>query len=586
MRNVLAQGRRAWYDDKNTIPAVPAGEMRNIMSAQNRPPRAIKVIGHRNPDTDSICSAIAYSNLKNILDPEHPCKPCRAGLLNRETEFVLDYFKVPLPQLYTDVSPHIRDVDIRPAKGVDGETSLRRAWMTMRDQELDTLCVVDGEQNLLGVITVKDVATANMDGMDPHTLEVAKTSYQNLIDILDGAVLVGDVTDKTVEGRIIIGSGSAEQIEASISPGDVVVVSNRAESQLAALEMDAGCIIVCASSKVSRTMQMLAEEKGCIVISTQNSTYVTGQMLSQAAPIRHYMTTGRLLTFTLHTPVEEATRVMASVRFRYFPVLDDDGKYIGVVSRRNLLNLHRKQLILVDHNEKGQAVEGIDSAEVLEIIDHHRIGTMETDGPVYFRNVPVGCTCTIVYQMYRENDVEISPIMAGLMLSAILSDTLMFRSPTCTPMDEKAARKLAELAGVELEKYADAMFEHGGDVSGKTAAEVFNGDYKIFTSGEVRFGVGQGSYMTEKNRKAAQALVGPYLPEARTKQGLDYIFYMFTDVRNSGTELLMAGAGAEELVAKTFGVEVRDGMAVLPGVVSRKKQMIPRLINAIKQEQE
>lgn len=556
------------------------------MSTQNRPPRAIKVIGHRNPDTDSICSAIAYSNLKNILDPEHPCKPCRAGLLNRETEFVLDYFKVPLPQLYTDVSPHIRDVDIRPAKGVDGETSLRRAWMTMRDQELDTLCVVDGEQNLLGVITVKDVATANMDGMDPHTLEVAKTSYQNLIDILDGAVLVGDVTDKTVEGRIIIGSGSAEQIEASISPGDVVVVSNRAESQLAALEMDAGCIIVCASSKVSRTMQMLAEEKGCIVISTQNSTYVTGQMLSQAAPIRHYMTTGRLLTFTLHTPVEEATRVMASVRFRYFPVLDDDGKYIGVVSRRNLLNLHRKQLILVDHNEKGQAVEGIDSAEVLEIIDHHRIGTMETDGPVYFRNVPVGCTCTIVYQMYRENDVEISPTMAGLMLSAILSDTLMFRSPTCTPMDEKAARKLAELAGVELEKYADAMFEHGGDVSGKTAAEVFNGDYKIFTSGEVRFGVGQGSYMTEKNRKAAQALVGPYLPEARTKQGLDYIFYMFTDVRNSGTELLMAGAGAEELVAKTFGVEVWDGMAVLPGVVSRKKQMIPRLINAIKQEQE
>ncbi len=579
-------GRGMIIDDKNTIPAVPAGEMRDIMSAQNRPPRAIKVIGHRNPDTDSICSAIAYSNLKNILDPEHPCKPCRAGLLNRETEFVLDYFKVPLPQLYTDVSPHIRDVDIRPAKGVDGETSLRRAWMTMRDQELDTLCVVDGEQNLLGVITVKDVATANMDGMDPHTLEVAKTSYQNLIDILDGAVLVGDVTDKTVEGRIIIGSGSAEQIEASISPGDVVVVSNRAESQLAALEMDAGCIIVCASSKVSRTMQMLAEEKGCIVISTQNSTYVTGQMLSQAAPIRHYMTTGRLLTFTLHTPVEEATRVMASVRFRYFPVLDDDGKYIGVVSRRNLLNLHRKQLILVDHNEKGQAVEGIDSAEVLEIIDHHRIGTMETDGPVYFRNVPVGCTCTIVYQMYRENDVEISPIMAGLMLSAILSDTLMFRSPTCTPMDEKAARKLAELAGVELEKYADAMFEHGGDVSGKTAAEVFNGDYKIFTSGEVRFGVGQGSYMTEKNRKAAQALVGPYLPEARTKQGLDYIFYMFTDVRNSGTELLMAGAGAEELVAKTFGVEVRDGMAVLPGVVSRKKQMIPRLINAIKQEQE
>ena len=556
------------------------------MNTQARARRAIKVIGHRNPDTDSICSAIAYSRLKNILNPNQPCKPCRAGLLNRETEFVLDYFKVPQPQLYTDVSPHIRDVDIRPAQGVDGEMSLRRAWITMRDQELDTLCVVDGEGALQGVITVKDVATANMDGMDPHALEIAKTSYQNLIDILDGSVLVGDVTDKIVEGRIIIGSGSAEQIEKSISPGDVVVVSNRAESQLAALEMDAGCIIVCASSRVSRTMQMLAEEKGCIVITTQNSTYVTGQMLSQAAPIRHYMTKGKLLTFTLHTPVEEATRVMASVRFRYFPVLDDDGKYTGVVSRRNLLNLHKKQLILVDHNEKSQAVEGIDEAEVLEIIDHHRIGALETDSPVYFRNVPVGCTCTIVYQMYRENEVEIDSATAGLMLSAILSDTLMFRSPTCTPADERAARALAELAGVNLEEYADTMFEHGGDVSGKTAEAVFNGDYKIFTSGDVRFGVGQGSYMTEKNRKAAQALVGPYLPEALDKQGLDYIFYMFTDVRNSSTELLMAGAGAEELISKTFQTEIVKGVAVLPGVVSRKKQMIPKLITAIKQEEE
>lgn len=556
------------------------------MSGQTVNPRAIKVIGHRNPDTDSICSAIAYSRLKNILNPERPCKPCRAGLLNRETEFVLDYFKVPLPQLYTDVSPHIRDVDIRPAQGVDGETSLRRAWITMRDQELDTLCVVDGEQNLLGVITVKDVATANMDGIDPHSLEIAKTSYQNLIDILDGTVLVGDVTGKTVEGRVIIGSGSAEQIERSISPGDIVIVSNRGESQLAALEMDAGCIIVCASSKVSRTMQMLAEEKGCIVITTSISTYVAGQMVSQAVPVRHYMTTKNLLTFTLHTPVEEATKVMATVRFRYFPVLDDDGKYIGVVSRRNLLNLHKKQLILVDHNEKSQAVEGIDQAEVLEIIDHHRIGSMETDGPVYFRNVPVGCTSTIVYQMYRENEVEIDPTTAGLMLSAILSDTLMFRSPTCTPMDERAARELAKLAGVNLEEYADAMFEHGGNISGKTAAEVFNGDYKIFTSGEVRFGVGQGSYMTEKNRRAARDLLAPYLPEALAKQGLDYIFYMLTDVRNASTELLMAGSGAEELIQKTFQVELENGVATLPGVVSRKKQLIPKLINALKLEQE
>ena len=556
------------------------------MLTQEGTPRPIKVIGHRHPDTDSICAAITYSNLKNILDPEHPCKPCRAGLLNRETEFVLDYFQVPAPQLYNDVNPHIRDVDVRWVEGVDGEMSLRRAWMTMRDQQIDTLCVVDGDRKLKGVITVKDVATANMDGIDAKSLTKAHTSYQNIIEILDGQLLVGDVTGKTVQGRIVIGSGSAEQMERVISKGDMVIVGNRSDSQLTALEMEASCIVVCAGGKMSRTIRMLAEEKGCIVISTDIDTYIAGQMISQAAPIRHYMTQDNLLTFTPNSSVEAATKVMASVRFRYFPVLDEEGHYLGVVSRRNMMNLHKKQLILVDHNEKNQAVEGIEQAEILEIIDHHRIGSMETEGPVYFRNVPVGCTCTIIYQMYRENNVEIDRVNAGLMLSAILSETLMFRSPTCTPTDERAARELAVLAQVDLEQYANTMFEHGGDVSGKTAEEIFNNDYKIFDSGETRFGVGQGFYMVDRNRKNSQELVGPYLPVALMKQRLDYIFYMFTDVRESTTQLMMVGDGAEALVRRAFGVEVADGVATLPGVVSRKKQLVPQLINAMKQAEE
>lgn len=244
----------------------------------------IKVIGHRNPDTDSVCSAIAYSRLKNTLDPEHPCKPCRAGLLNRETEFVLNYFQVPDPQLYTDVSPQIRDVDIRRIEGVDGEMSLRRAWITMRDQQIDTLCVVDKERNLKGLITVKDVATANMDVLDTYILAESETSYQNIVDILDAKVLVGDITGKKVEGRIVIGSGSAEQMERSISKGDIVIVANRSESQLTAIEMGAGCVVVCAGCKVSRTICMLAEEQGCMIISTPNSTYVSGQMISRPPP--------------------------------------------------------------------------------------------------------------------------------------------------------------------------------------------------------------------------------------------------------------------------------------------------------------
>jgi manganese-dependent inorganic pyrophosphatase len=545
---------------------------------------AVKIIGHRNPDTDSICAAISYSRLKNKIDANLSYKPCRAGQLSRETKFVLERFGAEAPQLYTDVSPQMRDVDIRLAPGVDGGMSLRQAWERMRDQDLGTLCIVDDENNLQGLITLQDVATANMDGVDPFILAQAETSYDNVIETINGTVLVGDSKGKTVEGRIIVGAGSSEMMERAIRKGDIVIVSNRSESQLTAIEMEAGCLVVGMDSRVSKTIQMLAEENNCLIISTPLNTYATGQIISQAAPIRYYMLRNRLMTLNLNTPVETATKIMGSVRHRYFPVLGDDGKYLGVVSRRNLLNLHKKQLILVDHNEKAQAVEGLENAEVLEIIDHHRIGSLETDNPVYFRNMPVGCTCTIIYQMYQENGVEPDPQTAGLMLSAILSDTLMFRSPTCTPSDEQAARRLAEIANVDLETYADEMFEHGGDISGETAEQIFGTDYKVFNSGRYHFGVGQGSYMSEKNRKAAEALVGPYLETARKAQALDFVFYLFTDVHGSSSDLLMSGKGADEVVRLAFGAEVSDSFATLPGVLSRKKQFVPKLIDTLKRE--
>lgn len=545
---------------------------------------AVKVIGHRNPDTDSICAAVAYSRLKNAIDPAHAYKPCRAGQLNRETRFVLDYFRVPAPQFYADVSPQVRDVDIRVVEGVDGEMSLRRAWMTMRDKNVDTLCVTDENNGLRGLITLKDVSMANLDGLDSHVLSKSETRYRNVVDTIDGTVLAGDPDGKTVKGRIVVGAGSAEQMEHAIHKGDVVIVGNRLEGQLAAIELDAGCLVVCTDAKVSKPISLLAEEKGCLIISTPHSVYATGQIISQAAPIRYYMARENLITFNLNTPVETAMKTMGAVRHRYFPVLDDDGTYLGVVSHRNLLNLHKKQLILVDHNEKSQAAEGLEDAEVLEIIDHHRLGSLETANPVYFRNMPVGCTCTIVRQMYRENNVAIDRPTAGLMLSAILSDTLMFRSPTCTPLDERTARELAGIAGVDLEAYADAMFEHGGDISGETAEQVFKTDYKVFNSGRFHFGVGQGSYMSEKNRRAAEALLAPYLETERVKQNLDYVFYLFTDVRGASSDLLMTGKGAEAVVERAFGAPPENGKAVLPGVVSRKKQLIPALLPAMRQE--
>ena len=540
----------------------------------------VVVIGHRNPDTDSICSAIAYAELKNKTS-DLVCEPRRAGKMNQETEFVLKKFGVKPPRMCTDVNPKIRDVDYREMPGIPGSTSLRKAWEIMRDQQIDTLPVTSPDNELEGVITVKDIATANMDVFDTGILAKSQTTYRNILETLGGTMVVGREDDVCTTGHIRIGTATPEMLENTVEKGDIVILTNRYESQLCAIEKEASLLILCNNAKVGRTIQRIAEETGVAIMTTPVDTYAAGKLISQCAPISYYMTRSDIMKFTLVTPVADVTRVMAKVRHRYFPILDEDGKYCGMVSRRNIINLRKRRIILVDHNEATQAVEGFDQAEILEIIDHHRIGSLETSGPVYFRNQPVGCTATIVTQMYDENGVEIPPQTAGLLLAAILSDTLMFRSPTCTPVDEASARRLAKIAGVDINEFANEMFEAGEKLDGKTAEEVFLQDFKVFMCGDIRFGVAQGSYMTRKNLLAAEALLQPYLEEARNKQNVEDIYMLLTDVPKEESVVISDGRYASEVLSDGFETQpAEDGSFTLPGVVSRKKQFIPALMTA------
>ena len=489
----------------------------------------VVVIGHRNPDTDSICSAIAYAELKNKTS-SLVCEARRAGRMNQETEFVLKRFGVAPPRMCTDVNPKIRDVDYREMPGIPGSTSLRKAWEIMRDQKIDTLPITSADNELEGIITVKDIATANMDVFDTGVLATSRTTYKNILETLGGTMVVGNENAVCTTGHIKIGTATPEMLENNVEKGDIVILTNRYESQLCAIEKEASLLIICNGAKVGRTIQRIAEETGVAIMTAPCDTYAAGKLMSQCAPISYYMTRDDIMKFTLVTPVADVTRVMAKVRHRYFPILDEDGKYCGMVSRRNIIALRKRRIILVDHNEATQAVEGFDQAEILEIIDHHRIGSLETSGPVYFRNQPVGCTATIITQMYDENGVEIRPQIAGLLLAAILSDTLVFRSPTCTPVDVSTAHRLAKIAGVEIDAFASEMFEAGEKLDGKTPEEVFLQDFKVFMCGDVRFGVAQGSYMTRKNLKAAQQLLTPYLPEACGKQNVEDLYMLLTDV--------------------------------------------------------
>ena len=540
----------------------------------------VVVIGHRNPDTDSICSAIAYAELKNKTS-DLVCEARRAGKMNQETEFVLKKFGVTPPRMCTDVNPKIRDVDYRQAPGIPGSTSLRKAWEIMRDQKIDTLAVTDADNELQGVITVKDIATANMDLFDTGILAKSRTSYRNILETLGGTMVVGSEDAVCTTGHIRIGTATPEMLESNVEKGDIVILTNRYESQLCAIEKEASLIILCNGAKVGRTIQHIAAETGVAVMTAPCDTYAAGKLISQCAPISYYMTRDDIMKFTLVTPVADVTRVMAKVRHRYFPILDEEGRYCGMISRRNIINLRKRRIILVDHNEATQAVEGFDQAEILEIIDHHRIGSLETSGPVYFRNQPVGCTATIVTQMYDENGVEIPQKTAGLLLAAILSDTLVFRSPTCTPMDVGAANRLAKIAGVEINEFANEMFEAGEKLDGKTAEEVFLQDFKVFMCGDIRFGVAQGSYMTRKNLLAAETLLKPYLEEARNKQNVEDIYMLLTDVPKEESVVICNGRYAAEVLAEGFDTQPdADGSWILPGVVSRKKQFIPALMTA------
>lgn len=543
--------------------------------------KKVYVVGHKNPDTDSICSAIAYANLKRkVTKDEYIAK--RAGLLNEETQYVLDRFGVEPPKLLSNVFLQVKDVDVNRTPGIRGNTSIKEAWAMMKERNAYTIAVTDG-QKLEGIITTGDIATSYMDEYDSHILANAKTQYQNIVNTLNGEVVTGNPHAYFVRGKVVVAASSPDMMEDFIEKDDLVILGNRYEVQLCAVELNASCIVVCQGAQVTRTIKKLAEERDIVVITTPHDTFTAARLINQSIPVKHFMMKDGLTVFQTTDYVEEIKQTMAKKRMRDFPVLDKKGNFYGLISSRRLMDASKKRVILVDHNEKTQAVDGIEEAEVLEIIDHHRLGGLETLGPVYFRNQPVGCTATIVYDMYKENRVVPDKTTASLLCSAILSDTLLFRSPTSTWLDERAARELAEIAQLNMEELAQNMFQAGSNLKSKTAEEICFQDFKQFTVNDVRFGVGQINSMNGEELLEIKEKLGPYLEYAALRQKLDMVFFMLTNIVEESTELLCYGKGAREQVIEAFDLPADTGEIHLHGVVSRKKQLIPTFVVSLQQ---
>ena len=538
------------------------------------------VIGHKNPDTDSICSAICYAELKRRVTGESYLA-CRAGEINNETQYVLDRFNVKPPKLITSLEPKLRHVYFRRIKGINGDYSLKQAWEHMQNQSVRSVPILTPANKVEGIVTTGDEARFYMEDQDARALSKSAATYSNIAETLQGEILVGDGKGRFSEGKVSVASANPEMMESYIKENDLVILGNREEAQLFAIDLKVSCIVVSLGAAVSQEVIRRAEEAGCTVIVSPLDSYTVAKLINQAVPVRHIMKTEGLICFSEDDLVSDVRKAVAKVKVRYFPVVDREGSYLGMVSQRNLLSVGRQKVILVDHNEKGQAADGIRSAEVTEIIDHHRIDSVETMNPIFFRNQPLGCTCTIVAQMYREQDVEITPPVAGLLCSAILSDTLMFRSPTCTPVDERTARELAEIAGINIEEHATAMFNAGSCLANKTADEIFHIDCKTFKADRYTFTVSQVTSVSGEELARVSKRMLPFMREYVKQAEVDMLLMMLTNIFEESTELLFVGRDARAIVSHAFNAECGDASVILQGVVSRKKQIIAPVVSAI-----
>ena len=541
----------------------------------------IFVIGHKNPDTDSICSAIAYADIKNRTSQKVKYIPKRAGQINEETEYVLNRFGMQPPGYLSNIGTQIKDMDIRMSPEADKSMSLKNAWDLMMEKSIVSLPIRDREGQLEGLITIGDIAKTYMDTTDSYLLSRAKTQYRRIAETIAGTVVEGNEHGYFTKGKVLVGTANPEMLKAYIEPDDLIIMGDREEDHLQAIAQNVSCIIVGMGIEVSEKVIKLAHEREIVIIMSPYDTFTIARLINQSIPVRYIMKTDNLVTFNTEDFTDDIQNEMIKHRHRAFPVINKKGKCIGTISRRNFLDMHRKKVALVDHNEKDQAVDNIDKAEIVEIIDHHKLGSLETMVPISFRNQPVGCTATILYEMYGEQKLEISPSIAGLLCAAIISDTLMFRSPTCTLSDKMAAGALALIAGLNIEQFAKEMFKAGSNLKDKSPEEIFYQDYKKFIAeDEINFGVGQISSMDSDELAEIKERLVPFMVSECGRHGVTRVFFMLTNIIEESTELLYYGEGSEEMARIAFHMEPQDGVFDLKGVVSRKKQLIPALMEA------
>ena len=536
----------------------------------------VYVSGHRNPDTDSICSAIAYSYLLNATN-KYNAVPVRLGEINRETEYVLKRFGVEHPVLLKTVKQKVEDLNYDKVTVFSKDLTLKTAWFLLKQQNLKSAPILDEHGQLLGLLSTSNIIEGYMDQWDSEVLKKAKTPVENVIDTLEANVIYLNESLKVVEGDIHIAAMSGSEAKKRIHENDVVIVGgDRSDDLEELISVKPSLIVLTGSLTADENVEKKCEEQGISIISTPFNTYQTSQQIVQAIPVEYVMIKGDIKTFSTDDTLDYMKEVMSETRYRGYPVIDLNNRCVGSISRFALLKGLRKKVILVDHNERGQSIPGIEEADILEIVDHHRVADIQTVGPLLFRGEPLGSTATIVTKMFDELDVEMPSHIAGLLLGAVVSDTLLFKSPTCTPVDTKIAKKLAKIAGVDIQEFAMEMFKAGTSLVGKTVDEIFNQDFKKFSFDNLQVGVAQVNSMDIEGFLPYKKDMLDYMNKFAEDNNLEFTLLLLTDIINANSEIFVGGP-RPELVEKAFNVQLTECQGTLAGVISRKKQVVPAI---------
>ncbi|MGO9691145.1 MAG: putative manganese-dependent inorganic diphosphatase [Syntrophobacteraceae bacterium] len=537
--------------------------------------KTVYVVGHTTPDTDSVCSSIAYAYFKNITDKRYLFTPVRAGKLNHETAFVLEKFGVPPSAEIDSLVATVSDLELKRPISVGVRDSIQVLALLMREQGVRSVPVVDESGKLAGVVGLKDIARHYMDSVGFADLTKAPIELDILLKTLDGRVISNTKQITVLTGRVLIAAMQRGTMLNRVRPGDVVVAGDQNDVQLELIRMGCSAVIVTDNAPIANEVIAAARAKDVLLISSRHPAFATVQLMTMSEPVSSIMTTN-CPTIGLYTPMTEVRSTIVESDYRSVVVVDSDNRLIGFITRTDLLTPIRKIAILVDHNELSQAVDGIEEAEILEIIDHHRVGDISTTAPIYVYNDPVGSTCTVVAGIMFLYQTHIPKEIAGILLSGILSDTLLLTLSTTTERDQVAAHRLAEIAGIEIQSYAKELLHESINLENKSAAQLIAADFKEFLIGGKKLGISQMMSLDCAEIDARERELVAELERLRSENGYDLVALLVLNPLGKGQERILL-RGETWIVEKAFNVKVVNDTCTVYRVMSRKKDFIPAI---------